>query len=162
MPPKRTRRSSPVSQGLQAGERLKRAKLSGYDQLAWAWVGTEVTDAAQITQEHRLATCGFSDSSSFPFCSNNYRKSAAKQKSTKTEATKATGEVDDDIIVVSDEDTPGCSSKACKSNPNCLNYLGQEKWENEGLSSLCLFFEVSQAASRESTGSVPDSYRTRT
>jgi hypothetical protein len=24
----------------------------------------------------------------------------------------------------------GCSSDACKDNPRCLNYLGQEKWED--------------------------------
>lgn len=131
MPPKRPRRASPAVHGLSAGEQLKRNKL-GHDQLAWAWVGTEVTDAAHITQEHRLATCGFSDSSIFPFCSNLYRKTTAKQEKPKVEGTRAAGELEDDIIVVSDDETPACSSKTCKSNPNCLNYLGQEKWENEG------------------------------
>ncbi|KAI0086174.1 cysteine proteinase [Irpex rosettiformis] len=126
MPPKRLRRASPASQGLSAGERLKRTKL-GHDQLAWAWVGTEVTNEAHITQEHRLATCGFSDSSIFSFCSNKYLKAAVKAK----ESPVADGELDDDIIVVSDDDTPNCSAKSCKNNPNCLNYLGQEKWENE-------------------------------
>ncbi|KAI0688254.1 cysteine proteinase [Cytidiella melzeri] len=131
MPPKRRRRASPVAQGLSAGERLKRAKLSGHDQLAWAWVGTEVTNAASITQEHRLATCGFSDSSTFPFCASKYQKASVKQENLKAAATKAEGELDDDFIVVTDEEAPNCSSKSCKNNPNCLNYLGQEKWENE-------------------------------
>lgn len=131
MPPKRPRRASPAAQGLPAGERLKRAKFSGHDHLAWAWVGSEATDAAHITQEHRLATCGFSDSSTFPFCTNKYRKDTIKQSS-QTKVTKVAGELDDDIIVVSDDETSVCSPKICKNNPNCLNYLGQEQWENEG------------------------------
>ncbi|TFY64882.1 hypothetical protein EVJ58_g2344 [Rhodofomes roseus] len=43
----------------------------------------------------------------------------------------AEGELEDDIIVISDDEAPRCTSKACKSNPYCLNYLGQEKWEDE-------------------------------
>jgi hypothetical protein len=144
MPPKRPRRTSPVAQGLSAGERLKRAKLSGHDQLAWAWVGSEVTNAADITQEHRLATCGFSESSTFPFCPNKYRKDTGKQNS-QTKATKVAGELDDDIIVVSDDETSVCSAKACRNNPNCLNYLGQEQWENEGLSTGSYPFVYSEA-----------------
>lgn len=38
----------------------------------------------------------------------------------------------EDIIVISDDDAPSCSKKDCKTNPNCLNYLGQESWEDEG------------------------------
>ncbi|KAI0345367.1 cysteine proteinase [Trametopsis cervina] len=128
MPPKRPRRTSPATQGLSAGERLKRAKLSGYDRFAWTWVGTEVNNAAHITQEHRLATCGFNDSSAFQFCANKYRESVAKQEKTET---KVAGGLDDDIIVVSDDETPACNVKNCRGNPHCLNYLGQEKWENE-------------------------------
>ena len=45
---------------------------------------------------------------------------------------QASGELEDDIIVVSDEESSACDSKMCKNNPYCLNYLGQEKWENEG------------------------------
>ncbi len=135
MPLKRLRRASPTAQGLSAGERLKRAKLVGNEYLAWSWVGTEVTDTADITQEHRLATCGFSNTNRSPFCSNKYSTTsnvAAKPgKTTKAQA-KTEGELEDDIIVISDNDSPTCSSKACKNNPNCLNYLGQEKWESEG------------------------------
>ncbi|THG98644.1 hypothetical protein EW026_g3587 [Hermanssonia centrifuga] len=134
MPLKRLRRASPTAQGLSAGERLKRAKLVGNEYLAWSWVGTEVTDTADITQEHRLATCGFSNTNRSPFCSNKYSTTsnvAAKPgKTTKAQA-KTEGELEDDIIVISDNDSPTCSSKACKNNPNCLNYLGQEKWESE-------------------------------
>lgn len=44
----------------------------------------------------------------------------------------AKGELEDDIIVISEDDHPVCDSRTCKSNPNCVNYLGQDKWENEG------------------------------
>ncbi|PSR75391.1 hypothetical protein PHLCEN_2v9149 [Hermanssonia centrifuga] len=134
MPLKRLRRASPTAQGLSAGERLKRAKLAGNEYLAWSWVGTEVTDTADITQEHRLATCDFSNTNRSPFCSNKYSTisnvAAKPGKTTKAQA-KTEGELEDDIIVISDNDSPTCSSKACKNNPNCLNYLGQEKWESE-------------------------------
>lgn len=141
MPPKRPRRTSPAAQGLSAGERLKRVKLAGNDYLAWSWVGTEVTDAADITQEHRLATCGFSSSSLYPFCPNKYAPrplngptpaSADHAVATTAPAKVAKGELEDDIIVISEDDHPVCDSRTCKSNPNCVNYLGQDKWENEG------------------------------
>ncbi|KAH9951255.1 cysteine proteinase [Amylocystis lapponica] len=133
MPPKRARRASPAPTGLSAGERLKRAKLSGNTQYtAWGWVGTEVTDASEITQEHRLATCGFSKNSIYPLCANKYsvvaQPAPAKEKAT---GSKAAGELEDDVIVISDDEGPSCSSRGCKGNPYCLNYLGQEKWEDK-------------------------------
>ena len=135
MPPKRPRRASPAAQGLSAGEKLKRAKLSGNEHLAWSWVGTEATSAADVAPEHRLAACGLSRRNNHPFCANKYAPPPPNARAAKTEAVKpasASGELEDDIIVVSDEESAACDSKLCKNNPNCLNYLGQEKWENEG------------------------------
>lgn len=146
MPPKRLRRASPVAQGLSAGERLKRAKLSGNDYLAWSWVGSEVTSPTQITLQHRQATCGFADSNHYPFCSNKYAVTSKARNSPKVEESKGPkveGELEDDVIVISDDESPSCTAKGCKSNPNCLNYLGQEKWENEGTSSCII---VNQSA----------------
>ncbi|GBE82261.1 cysteine proteinase [Sparassis latifolia] len=136
MPPKRTRRSSPTPAGLSAGERLKRARLAGNTQYStWGWVGTEITDASAITLEHRLATCGFLPKSSHPLCANKYAaraRSTSVKEETKQPQPKAHGELEDDVIVISDDEAPSCSSKACRSTPYCLNYLGQEKWEDEG------------------------------
>ncbi|KAI8998686.1 cysteine proteinase [Trametes punicea] len=134
MPPKRTRRTSPGPSGLSAGERLKRTKLTGNaDYSAWGWVGTEITDVSGITQEHRLATCGFSKNSPWPLCPNKYveqRKTPAKVSATGgSEAQEQSGAVDD-VIVISDDERPLCSNKSCKHNPYCLNYLGQDKWED--------------------------------
>ena len=128
MPPKRTRRTSPVQASLSAGERLKRAKLAGNDFSAWGWVGTEVTDVSAISSEHRLAACGFRKNNTHPFCPNVHSRKAESVPSTE----KTRGELDDDVIVISDDESPSCSMKHCKINPYCINYLGQEKWENEG------------------------------
>ena len=142
MPPKRTRRASPPPSGLSAGERLKRTKLTGNAAYsAWGWVDAEVADASQIQDEHRLATCGFSRRSRRPLCPNKY--SAKQESSAHVVTCKANGrsgprpessdvEMQDDVIVISDDEGPSCTSKVCKYNPYCLNYLGQDKWENAG------------------------------
>ncbi|KAI0664864.1 cysteine proteinase [Cubamyces menziesii] len=132
MPPKRTRRASPASTGLTAGERLKRTKLTGNAAYsAWGWVGTEATETQQITLEHRLATCGLSKTSNHPLCPNKYVEKQKTPPGSKVVDTPATqGGPTEDVIVISDDEGPSCSSKSCKLNPYCLNYLGQEKWED--------------------------------
>ncbi|CDO68332.1 hypothetical protein BN946_scf184799.g59 [Trametes cinnabarina] len=133
MPSKRTRRASPGLIGLSAGERLKRTKLTGNaDYSSWGWVGTEVTDASAITQEHRLATCGFSKNTSYPLCRNKHVEKSKTPPSGKAEIVGPSESLEaaDDVIVISDDEGPPCSSKACKHNPYCLNYLGQEKWDD--------------------------------
>ncbi|OAX36669.1 cysteine proteinase [Rhizopogon vinicolor AM-OR11-026] len=129
MPPKRKHRQSPAPKGLAAGEQLKRGKLPGRD--PWGWVGTEVTHTSQITLEHRLMTCGLSRRSGNPFCANKYANKPEKQSTPPPKLEAADGELQDDVIVISDDELPPCSKKLCKNNPNCLNYLGQETWEDE-------------------------------
>ncbi|KAI9064377.1 cysteine proteinase [Trametes sanguinea] len=133
MPPKRTRRASPGPTGLSAGERLKRTKLTGNaDYSSWGWVGTEVTDASAITQEHRLATCGFSRNSSFSLCRNKHveKPKTPPKEQARDSGPSETQEPAEDVIIVSDDEGPACSSRLCRHNPYCLNYLGQEKWED--------------------------------
>lgn len=92
---------------------------------------------SDITQGHRLVTCGFSDNSPHTICSNRFAVSKAPSPVKGSQNSDAAEvKADDDIIVISDDETPKCSSKACKSNPYCLNYLGQEKWEDEGESAV--------------------------
>ncbi|CAL1704590.1 unnamed protein product [Somion occarium] len=102
MPVKRTRRASASPSGPTAGERLKRAKLA--------------------------ATCGLSKYSPHPLCPNKYAK---PETNTLKKEQLAAGELEDDIIVISDDECSPCTPKGCRSNPNCLNYLGQERWEVE-------------------------------
>ncbi|KAG2750640.1 cysteine proteinase [Suillus brevipes Sb2] len=129
MPPKRKHRSSPAPKGLAAGEQLKRGKLPGSD--PWGWVGTEVTRSSQITLEHRLMSCGLSRRSNNPCCANKYAHKPEKQSSPTSKRETAGGELGDDVVVVSDDEPSPCSKKLCKTNPNCLNYLGQETWKDE-------------------------------
>lgn len=135
MPQKRKRRPSPAPKGLAAGEQLKRTKLAGNNSSAWGWVDIEVSDPSQITLEHRLMTCGLSRRNRNPFCGNKYVSKPEQSQPTVTlepTAETANGESENDIIVVSDDEPPTCAKKACKNNPNCLNYLGQDKWEDQG------------------------------
>ncbi|KIK57675.1 hypothetical protein GYMLUDRAFT_75287 [Collybiopsis luxurians FD-317 M1] len=127
---KRTRQnpssSSPV---LTAGQVLRRDELN-----SWGWAGTEVTDSSSITREHLLATCGFSRRNNHSFCHNNYTSETRIQTSKQASRNNTRKEESDDVIVISDgeNETPSCSKKSCKKNPNCLNYLGQDKWQDEG------------------------------
>ncbi|OJT06086.1 Ubiquitin carboxyl-terminal hydrolase 48 [Trametes pubescens] len=134
MPPKRNRRSSPGPSGLSAGERLKRAKLTGNAAYsAWGWVGTEVADASGITGDHQLATCGFSGSSTHTLCRNKYAEKRQTPSGDIPSGSSGPADLDeaaDDVIVISDDEGPTCSVKACKNNPFCVNYLGQDKWED--------------------------------
>ncbi|CCM02089.1 uncharacterized protein FIBRA_04166 [Fibroporia radiculosa] len=130
MPPKRTRRRSPTQVGLNVGERLKRTKLVRTSSLsAWDWVGTEVLSASDISQDHLMATCGFSERNMHSLCPTKYVLHAPTEAP--TAELRASGELEDDAIIISDDERPTCSGKGCRSNPYCLNYLGQDKWEDE-------------------------------
>ncbi|KAL1744566.1 hypothetical protein HDZ31DRAFT_38456 [Schizophyllum fasciatum] len=137
MAPKRKRRDEP--KGLAPGQLLKRARLPGTTHSPWAWVGTDVLDPTHITDDHRRTACGFSVRSPHSFCANKYAseyRQAQRERQRRRKAADKRGSSPaqgDDVIVVSDtEDAPAeCSKKHCKGNPNCLNYLGQDKWEDE-------------------------------
>ena len=132
MAPKRKRNTSLPPKGLAPGEHLKRNAITSL----WGWVGTEVTNLADITLEHRMLACNLSQRSNVPYCRNKFAiedvSHANSQKERQFPLQGVNGELDDDIIVISDDDESSCSKKCCKTNPNCLNYLGQAKWEDEG------------------------------
>jgi ubiquitin carboxyl-terminal hydrolase 48 len=134
MPSGRRKRSPAHDKGLAPGESLQRFLvpknvLSDH----WAWVGTEVSHPADITLEHRLLACGLSPRSKHPFCPNKYATTLSEQPSTPPPLkTEVTVPEEDEIIVISDNEEVKCNKKSCKGNPNCLNYLGQDKWEDEG------------------------------
>ena len=95
-----------------------------------------MTDLADITLEHRMLACSLSQRNDVPYCCNKFATEDEAHTDTPKElklpSLSANRELDDDIIVISDDEQPSCSKKRCKTNPNCLNYLGQEKWEDEG------------------------------
>lgn len=135
------KRKRAAAQGLAAGERLKRHKLASASDSPWGWVGTEVKDASNISAEHLLATCGFARNNSSAFCPNKYAKRASKQAEPSTSSIEepvADGELADDVIVISsDSESSNCSKKGCRKQPNCVNYVGQEKWENKSVCNCC-------------------------
>lgn len=133
MPVKRKRRVSLTSKGLAPGEQLKRSTLPDNNSSPWGWVGSEVVNPGDITNEHRLVTCGLSNRNKFPFCHNKYSPNTQTESQESAPRQSAVdGELEDDVIIISDDEGPECTRKACKSNPNCLNYLGQDDWEDEG------------------------------
>jgi len=137
---KRRRRQNHQHEGLAPGERFKRHKLTsnleGDWDSPWGWVGTNVTNASGITEEHFLATCGFSRKSRHVFCANKYRKHPAKTTSPVEPVISGEGPAKD-VVIISDDETPTCSKKCCSKNPNCLNYLGQDRWEDAGKHISC-------------------------
>lgn len=131
---KRKRQGSP--RGLPAGQRLRRDIKAADDWSAWGWVGTEITDASNLTSKHILTCCGLSGAHAGQFCGNKYTRNTPQTG----EPGALAEDSDDDIIVVSDDNDPDCfrKNKNCKRNPFCLNNLGQEKWEREStLMVLC-------------------------
>jgi ubiquitin carboxyl-terminal hydrolase 48 len=135
MAPKRKRHPSLPPKGLASGELLKRNAITSGS--AWGWVGTEVIDLADITLEHRMSACNLSQRNDVPHCISKFTAKedeghAKISKERQPPLPSVDGELDDDIIIISDDEQPSCSKKLCKANPNCLNYLGQEMWEDEG------------------------------
>lgn len=133
MPPKRKRRGSPSPKdsGLPPGQVLKRSALPGNSTLPWGWVASEVFDQSQITPEHLSRACGLSEKSAHSLCRNKYALRDKKHDSPPSNL-PANGELENDVIDISDDEEPPCSKKICKNNPNCLNYLGQALWEDDG------------------------------
>jgi hypothetical protein len=131
---KRKRRASPSNKGLAAGEQLKRNKLACNDYAAWGWVDTEVKDISGIKMDHILATCGFSKAKVLSSCPNIFKPPSSPKPVAPLKKMGSLDEtqLDEDVVIISDDEPPPCNKKICKNNPNCLNYLGQEKWEDEG------------------------------
>ena len=112
------------------------------DAAPWGWI----EDASRepnfvITNRHLKTTCSFVDGPKRGICRNLYAE-AGRNEEKKRSSTSAPDpdivEISDDPIEVdsSDNNTSGdhpnkCSPGPCKSNPQCLNHLGQAKWEDE-------------------------------
>ncbi|KAF9052908.1 cysteine proteinase [Panaeolus papilionaceus] len=119
--------------GLAPGEKLKLQTAPQVSSNApWGWVATEVSEVDEITLQHRLSTCNLSSRNKKPRCRNIYSSATIKIAPRTAASSKAAhGEPEDDVIVISDAEDETCSKTLCKLNPFCLNYLGQDKWEDE-------------------------------
>lgn len=99
--------------------------------LEWGWVGTVARDAAEITPDLRLRTCGLAAANKWPICPNSFADDApddGDERAKKRPRLDASGDEQR-------EPEHECSKKVCKANPNCLNWLGQDEWEDGG--TLC-------------------------
>ena len=136
------KRKRHTAKGLPPGERLRRDKITGIEPYPqWGWV-SRITDPSLITPEHLFAAYGFNNNSGKPICKNKYSGSEVREwEERKVDVTQETGskavagEDEGDVIIISsdDEEQYICDKKRCKENPQCLNYLGQVKLENQGL-----------------------------
>ncbi|TFK76330.1 cysteine proteinase [Pluteus cervinus] len=126
MPVKRRRRVSP-----QPGSAQSSSSKSTPSNAPWGWVGTEVQDAGDITHEHALRTCGLSRANNHPFCTNKHVARGPPAQSQPLGFPNNNEVAQDEIIDISDDEQL-CTKAGCKSNPYCLNYSGQEKWDDEG------------------------------
>lgn len=71
----------------------------------WSWV-SEVRDASEITDDHRLRAAGLKDYDKCPLAFS----------------------IDSDVIPIKDK---SCTKKRCAGNPGCLNHLGIDKLLDE-------------------------------
>lgn len=148
-----TKRRRPVAKGLAPGERLKHDKLAGYEgeYSQWGWINN-LSDPSLISMEHMLTAYGFLDKLRKPLCKNKYTKqkdTAGTDKKPAKEATQHPRVADgpqheEDIIIISsgDEAKAACDKKRCRDNIHCLNYLGQVRLENEGVSHLFSAYRI--------------------
>lgn len=128
---KRKRNAASTTKGLSAGEKLNRNRLLAESDLRWNWIGTEVKHVSEITKEHCIRAAGLALSRSKRICRNKFRE---KTRSSSPHQKRALSSEDpEDVIVISDDDEDSiCDKRRCKDNPYCLNYLGQDRWEDEG------------------------------
>ncbi|KAI5119495.1 hypothetical protein M0805_009519 [Coniferiporia weirii] len=117
--------------GLPIGERLNRNRLLAECDLRWNWIGTDVKHVSEITQAHRLRASGLALSRSKRPCSNKFLKKSAEPQRALQQSAVGSEDSDDVIVISESEEEPPCDKKRCKDNPYCLNYLGQDKWEDE-------------------------------
>jgi hypothetical protein len=133
--------------------------LTGFDARSWGWVNdsdTLLESPAHLTQHHRRSICAFTPGQGKRICPSKYKFSSLSDdghsspqkadKDTNTPSkTPSKKRAESDVIMVLDSDDDvkeerverveeeTCSKKACKFNPQCLNYLGQIKWIDEGM-----------------------------
>jgi hypothetical protein len=120
MAPKRKSRAASTRQA-------KRGKVDIADYTAWGWVGSDVLRPEQITRAHFMTAYGF----------NSHGKVFHSCKYTAETA----GEDEDTAVVVEENH---CDTKACRKNPLCTNFLGQEKWENTGAQWNCSIVQLNK------------------
>ncbi|EJU05183.1 hypothetical protein DACRYDRAFT_103677 [Dacryopinax primogenitus] len=141
MPPKGKRKGAPKPRPLSPVLARKRKHPDNEEPTPpsrWSWVKLDGKVAEQITPKHMIWACGFSEESGLPVCPNIWSKDVkegdekGKGRAVDTGAYDASVSGKSQKAEVIDLTLPTlCSKKKCRDNPNCLNYLGQDAWEDE-------------------------------
>lgn len=107
------------------------------DEHLWDFVGTEALVKSDVTKLHIRTVYNLRLNEARPLCANNTFSSSFNKDA------DVEGDEDEVKVIPSDKivETPKGKRKprvkisckrACKDNPNCLNWLGQERWEASG------------------------------
>jgi hypothetical protein len=136
------------------GPSTKRLKTDTITITSWTttprypWLAL-IQSASEVGIEHVLALCGLGPLAKTPLCPNKFQQQQRQQLQQRVEcavgdsrvvveASSSSGDGDRDGDSEDNEITitthSNCSKVSCKNNPYCLNYLGQERWENQGQS----------------------------
>ncbi|KAH9954829.1 hypothetical protein BJV74DRAFT_891746 [Russula compacta] len=109
---KRKRRQNQQHEGLASGERIKRHKLTSDLGVTGIPPGDGLGRASKTRQE-------------------SLRSIFSLPKTVDNAEAVVSGEgPEKDVVIISDNESPICSKKYCSKNPNCLNYLAQDRWED--------------------------------
>ena len=88
-----------------------------------------VTSVDEIGQIHADTACSIGQLGRRDVCPNKY-------SATMDHVPKMTLQEDKEVINITDSEdeyvAPKCVKARCKASPYCLNFLGQEEWENPG------------------------------
>jgi len=139
----------------------------------YPWL-TLIQSESDVGIEHVLALCGLGPLARTSLCPNKFQHHQPQQPQPQRAWAGADSKGDgDDVLEASssgdnddnddanDDDegdhqdettitiTHNCSKVNCKNNPYCLNYLGQERWENEGQSQSLFSVSVQTASGRQ-------------
>ncbi|KAH7102370.1 cysteine proteinase [Auriculariales sp. MPI-PUGE-AT-0066] len=119
----------------------------------WGWAGTLAKKVHEITPEFRLQACGLSLSNRKPLCANIYADGPITAQDSDAEDAGVTRAKKRRRLNhgSSGPELYECSKKSCKANPNCLNYLGQEQWEDEDVAQR-LYFKANKLGADPNPG----------
>ncbi|KZT53991.1 cysteine proteinase [Calocera cornea HHB12733] len=143
MPPKGKRRGGPPQPRPLSPTLARKRKRGSEDEPSppsrWSWVKLDVKAADQINPKHMAWSCGFAEESGYTACVNKWSKEAKSKEDKRkgkevdtlpVEQVPKTEETQKSDVIDLTAPAP-CDKKKCRDNPNCLNHLGQEAWEDE-------------------------------
>ena len=154
-PPNGKRRREGALEDRQ-GPSTKRLKtdITSWTTPRYPWLAS-IQSASDVKIEHILALCGLGPLSKTPLCPNKFQNTRddVVELSDGDGDGDGDGDEDETITTTHNNNNDSCSKVKCRNNPYCLNYLGQERWENQGQFSVLSFLSDGGRGTR--TGRTP-------